>query len=119
MQTLLKILIHRLSDECAETKSNTAYATGLLCTHSESTAEIIKAYPTILSKLEPMLHQNRARTIDNSVGCVSRMISAHPDAVPLSEVIPALIELLPLREDFEENEAVWPMIIKLCEDPIV
>ena len=61
-----------------------------------------------------MLHQQVARMIDNSAGCVSRMIMAHPSHVPIDDVIPVLVELLPLQEDWDENEAVWGMIIKLC-----
>ncbi|KAI9847990.1 MAG: hypothetical protein M1838_000689 [Thelocarpon superellum] len=114
--SLLKIFLHRLSDEDAETKSNAAYATGVLCEQSTATAEITKAYPTILTKLEPMLHvTDQARMMDNSMGCVSRMIVAHPDAVPLADVLPVVAGLLPLREDWEENDAVWGMIVTLYQ----
>lgn len=43
------------------------------------------------------------------------MILAHPESVPISEVLPVLVDLLPLTEDWDENEAVWSMIIKLYQ----
>ncbi len=112
--TLLKALLHRLGDEDPETKSNAAFAMGLLCEKSDADAEITRAYNSILAKLEPMLHQETARMVDNAAGCVSRMIVAHPDNVPIEEVLPVLVGLLPLKGDYDENEAVWLMIVKLC-----
>ena len=112
---LLKLLLHRLSDEDSETKSNAAYAIGVLQDNSTNSQEILKNFPTILNKLEPLLHTNEARCKDNAAGCVSRMILKHPSHMPLPQVLPALIEILPLREDFEENEPVYRMIVQLCE----
>lgn len=112
---LLKLLLHRLSDEDPETKSNAAFAIGLLCEKSNNDQEILKAYNTILGKLEPLLHTQEARLLDNAAGCVSRMIMKHIDHVPVEEVLPALVELLPLKMDYEENEPIFTMIIKLCK----
>ncbi|KAI9826601.1 MAG: hypothetical protein M1832_006197 [Thelocarpon impressellum] len=113
--TLLKALLHRLGDEDPETKSNAAYAVGLLCAKSTNDADIVRAYPAILRKLEPMLQQATPRMVDNAAGCVGRMIMAHPDDVPIEEVLPALVGLLPLKADYDENEAVWLMIVKLYQ----
>ncbi len=113
--TLLKVLLHRMSDEDPETKSNAAFAIGLLQESSTNDAEVLKSYNTILTKLEPLLHMHEARAMDNAAGCVSRMIMKHQDHVPINAVLPALIELLPLKEDFEENEPVFNMIVHLCK----
>jgi importin-4 len=111
---LLKLLLHRMSDEDPETKSNAAFAIGLLQEHSRNDQEILGSYNSILAKLEPLLHTNEARAKDNAAGCVSRMIMKHRDRVPIETVLPALLELLPLKEDFEENEPVYKMILQLC-----
>jgi hypothetical protein len=114
--SLLKLLLHRLSDPDPEVKSNAAFAIGLLCSKTASTpaaAEVTRAYPQILQKLEPLLHQSEARLIDNSAGCVSRMITAHAEAVPIADVLPVLVDILPLSEDYDENEPVWGMIMEL------
>lgn len=112
--SLLKLLLHRLGDEDSETKSNAAFATGLLLENSTSHQEILKSYNTILAKLEPLLHTQGARAMDNAAGCVSRMIMKHQTYVPVAAVLPALVDLLPLKEDFEENEPVYKMIVQLC-----
>ncbi|KAL1306195.1 hypothetical protein AAFC00_004296 [Neodothiora populina] len=113
---LIKVLLKRLGDEDAEVRSNAAYGTGLLCEKSTDEKEILGNYATILTKLEPLLHQKQeARLLDNSAGCVARMIKAHPNNVPVEQVLPVLVQLLPLREDYEENEAVFEMIVALYQ----
>ena len=112
---LLKTLLHRLSDEDAETKANSAFAMGMLVENSRKEQELKKSFNSILTKLEPLLHIESSRARDNAVGCVSRMILKYREQVPLSEVLPALVEVLPLREDFDENDPVYRMVVKLCE----
>lgn len=114
---LLKLLLHRLSDEDPETKSNAVYGMGLLCEMTTNDAEILKSLSTIFSKLEPLLDaQDQARLLDNTAGCVSRFISKHPDKLPIAEVLPRLVQLLPLREDYEENKPVFGMLVKLFQN---
>ena len=111
---LLKALLHRMSDEDPLTKSNAAFAIGLLVEHSDDHRNIKKAYKTILTKLEPLLQNRESRQLDNAAGCVSRMIMRYQESVPVAEVLPALIGLLPLKEDYEENDPIFQMIVKLC-----
>ncbi|KAL2373776.1 importin beta-4 subunit [Blastomyces gilchristii SLH14081] len=117
----LELLLRRLSDEDSQTKSNAAYAIGRLVERSNSDQEIIQAYPTILEKLEPCLHIPEARLPDNASGCLSRMILKHRDNVPVADVLSALVDLLPLKNDYEENDPVYRMICQLYkwEDPTV
>ncbi|KAI5370604.1 putative importin-beta domain, armadillo-like helical, importin beta family [Septoria linicola] len=124
---MYKLLHKRLSDEDPEAKSNAAYGMGLLCLNSTDDKETIPNYNTILALLEPLLHRNtsgnesEARLLDNAAGCVSRMIKKSPDSVPLAQVLPHLVELLPLKEDFRENEPVFEMIISLyqAQNPVI
>lgn len=113
--TLLRPLLHRLSDEDKETKSNAAYATGQLVYHSEDAKTYLPAFNEILGKLEPLLQIKDARLQDNAAGCLCRMILAHPDQVPIADVLPALVDLLPLKEDYEENKPVYQAIHNLCK----
>ncbi|RDW75125.1 hypothetical protein BP6252_06267 [Coleophoma cylindrospora] len=113
--TLMKLLLHRLSDEDAETKSNAAYATGLLIFNSTDSASYLPSFGTILTKLEPLLQTQHARTLDNAAGCVSRMIMAHQDQMPVSDIMPVLVNLLPLTEDYEENQPIYQCIIGLLQ----
>lgn len=113
-RTLLILLLHRLGDEDPETKSNAAFGMGLLVQNSTSDREVLKMYDTICSKLEPLFDMHKARAVDNAAGCLSRMIIKHQSHVPLEIVLPALLQLLPLKEDVEENEPVYNMIVRLC-----
>ncbi|XDG05901.1 hypothetical protein ABKA04_005516 [Annulohypoxylon sp. FPYF3050] len=112
--TLLRPLLHRLSDEDKETKSNAAYAVGQLIFHSEDSNTYLPAYNEILGKLEPLLQITDARLQDNAAGCVCRLILAHPDKVPIPDVLPVIVNLLPLKEDFEENKPIYQCIYQLC-----
>lgn len=113
--SLFKILMHRLQDEDAGVKSNAVFAIGLLIANSEDEREIGKNFNTVLAKLEPLLGEDEARTKDNAAGCVGRMISNYQDKVPLGAVLPALVSVLPLKEDFEENASVWECLVRLCK----
>jgi len=113
---LLKLLLHRLSDEDAETKSNAVYGIGLLCEMTTNDGEILKNLGAIFAKLEPLLEaQDQARLLDNTAGCVSRLISKYPDRIPIADVLPRLVDLLPLREDYEENKPIFSMFVKLYQ----
>ncbi|KAK5196352.1 hypothetical protein LTR96_003976 [Exophiala xenobiotica] len=120
---MMNVLLKRLGDEDAQTKSNAAYAVGRLVEKSNDDATVLKAYPQILQKLETILHITEARCTDNAAGCVSRLILKHKDKVPVSQVLPALVDsgILPLKEDYQENEPVWTMIVQLYrqQDPTV
>lgn len=113
---LLKAFLHRMSDEDQLTKSNAAFAVGLLVQMSDDTATTSKAYGEIFSKLEPLLQSTEMRQLDNAAGCVSRMIMKNKSAVPVAQVLPALISKLPLKDDYEENEPVYSMIVQLYKE---
>ena len=116
--TIMNILLKRLGDEDAQTKSNAAYAIGRLVEKSNDNNTVTKAYPQIMQKLENMLGIKEARCMDNAAGCVSRLILKHKNKVSVEEVLPALVNsgVLPLKEDYQENEPVWNMIISLYRD---
>lgn len=112
---ILKLLLKRLTDPDPETKSNAAYAVGQLIYNSTDINTYLPSYTDILTKLEPMLSIDHARIKDNATGCVCRMIISHPDRVPIADVLPVLVGLLPLKEDFEENAPVYECLYKLCK----
>jgi hypothetical protein len=116
---LMTALVRRLTDEDPDTKANAMYGAGLLCEKSDNVQLVTGKYNTILSKLEPVLQdassgEGSKRLLDNAAGCVGRMIRRHPGNVPLEEVLPRLIELLPVKEDYQENAPAFRCIVQLC-----
>jgi importin-4 len=111
---LLPILMHRLSDPNALTKSNAAYAMGQLIANSEVGEKTLPLYPTITEKLESAMSISESRMRDNIAGCFSRMIMRNPTPQFVEEALPNVIAVLPLKEDFEENEPIYQCIFKLC-----
>ena len=124
-QRMMRVLVKRLSDEDPEVKSNAAFGTGLLCEKSTDAKEVLSNYGSILGKLEPLLDASspgnagtndpHARLLDNAAGCVSRMIKKSAKNVPLEQVLPRLVDILPLKEDYDENEPVFDMIVTLYQ----
>ncbi|KAL9586075.1 MAG: hypothetical protein Q9203_003998 [Teloschistes exilis] len=117
--SFFKILMHRLQDEDAGTKSNAAFAVGMLILNSKDEKEIGKHFNTVLARLEPLMQTDEARMKDNAAGCVGRMINGYQEKMPLRMVVPALVAVLPLGEDWEENAPVWDAVVHLCEPTIL
>jgi len=115
-QQLMKIVLHRLSDEDKVTKANAVYAAGLLCELSQDEQFVRKQYDTILGKLAPLLQDSGStgHLLDNAAGCVARMITAHPADIPLAEVLPHLVKLAPAKEDWEVNGPLFGCFVRLC-----
>lgn len=119
-ERLLKVLVHRLSDEDPETKSNAAYGAGQLVLQSNASDKYLPSLQEILSKVEPMLYaqSQENRILDNACGCLSRLMMKHPDRVPIGDFLPNMVSKLPLTDDkdgFEENAPIYECIYKLYD----
>lgn len=49
------------------------------------------------------------------VGAIARLIIANYSHLPLDQVFPVFVNQLPLKEDFEENKAVFRSILTLYQ----
>lgn len=114
-ESLGTALARRLSDHDLLAKSNAAYAIGLLILHSNDTAKTYPLYPKLWEKLEPLLSVTEMRMTDNVAGAVSRMMLKNPDSGFVSEALPAVVNVLPLKEDYEENSPIYQNIFQLCK----
>ncbi|KAG1056451.1 hypothetical protein G6F43_001668 [Rhizopus delemar] len=111
-ERLLQVFIKACSDEDECVRSNAAFALGCLALHSQ--IDLSAHYSQLLNALSPLFNdQNSFSTTDNAAGAVARLIIAHPEAVPLDQVLPVFINALPLKTDYEENEPVFECIFKL------
>lgn len=103
---LLPVLIAGVRDSDAEVRNNSVF--GLGCLAQAAGPIIVSDYPTMLSVFSNMLaKESDLRVIDNLCAALCRMIMSNVDAVPLEQVVPALVGHLPLKEDMEENKTVF------------
>lgn len=59
--------------------------------------------------------ESHAGVRDNIVGAIARLIIVNYMNVPLDQVFPIFVKQLPLKEDFEENKAVFRSILTLYQ----
>lgn len=79
---------------------------GELVLHSGETA--YNKFPVILQALSSAVSQEQhPGTLDNICGALARLIMANFKLIPLEQVLPVFIQKLPLREDFDENLAIF------------
>lgn len=114
-ESLGQALVRRLTDPDALAKSNAAYAIGLVVLNSADTGKTFPLYPLLWEKLEPLLTVNEMRMTDNVAGAVSRMITKNPDNGFVAQALPAIVNVLPLQEDYEENAPIYQCIFNLYQ----
>ena len=104
-----------MKDSDAETRSNSAYLWGILAQNSSVGA--YSFYPEALQLLAGLFTDNSGvpNLLDNAAAAVARMSIAGATLVPLPQVLPALLKSVPLRKDFQENEAVYKCIFELVK----
>ncbi|KAM8823582.1 importin-4 [Spinachia spinachia] len=109
---LLPVLVAGVRDSDSEVRNNSVFGLGCL---AQSTGPIcVSDYPMMLSVFSNMLtRESNPRVIDNLCAALCRMIMTNVEAVPLEQVLPALVAHLPLKEDFEENKTVFSCLAML------
>ncbi|CAN9506252.1 unnamed protein product [Ophioblennius macclurei] len=109
---LLPVLVAGVRDSDAEVRNNSVF--GLGCLAQAAGPIIVTDYPTMLSVFSNMLtKESDLRVIDNLCAALCRMIMSNVEAVPLEQVVPALVGHLPLKEDLEENKTVFSCLALL------
>lgn len=109
---LLPVLVAGVRDSDAEVRNNSVY--GLGCLAQVAGPIIVTDYPMMLSVFANLLtKESDLRVIDNLCAALCRMIMSNVEAVPLEQVVPALVERLPLKEDMEENKTVFSCLAML------
>ncbi|XP_076248556.1 importin-4 [Calliopsis andreniformis] len=111
---LLPTFLRLTNDPSAEVRNNVIYGIGELALHGKDA--VYSHYPDILQVLSNAIaKESHAGTRDNVVGAIARLIIANYSILPLEEIFPVFVNQLPLKEDFEENKAVFKSILTLYE----
>jgi len=106
-------LLKAISDEDDEVRSNSAFALGVLCENGKD--NMLSYYMTILECFHTLLSsgQQAALVQDNTCGAIARMIMTSPQNIPFEQVLPVLVNCLPIKEDERENETVTKCVLGL------
>ncbi|OWF34795.1 Importin-4 [Mizuhopecten yessoensis] len=119
--TLYPLFMKMVKDEDDEVRSNSVFAVGVLLATSGET--LFSRYPEVLKCLfDAMSKAENPRLLDNICAATCRMIMANKAGVPMSQVVPVVMQCLPLKEDFEENETVYKCLYELyssCNEEIL
>uniref|UniRef100_A0AAQ4RNK4 Importin 4 n=1 Tax=Gasterosteus aculeatus aculeatus TaxID=481459 RepID=A0AAQ4RNK4_GASAC len=108
---LLPVLVAGVRDSDSEVRNNSVFGLGCL---AQATGPICVDYPMMLSVFSNMLtRESNLRVIDNLCAALCRMIMTNVEAIPLEQVLPALVAHLPLKEDLEENKTVFSCLAML------
>lgn len=108
-----------LGDPSEEVKRNAAFLAGICCDILKE--RVAGDYPQILQGLEPLFGMDSssgdsvAACVDNAAACVARMIMAQQSSIPMPQVLPAFLRLLPLKTDMSENETVYNCLLGLIQ----
>jgi hypothetical protein len=106
-----------LADPDENVKRNAAFCAGVCCENLKTS--ISSQYPQILQAISPLFsidptaNETASGCVDNAAAAVCRMIMASPNDVPMAQVIPAVLGVLPLKIDMTENETVYKCLLGL------
>lgn len=102
---LLKMWLTGARDSAEEVRNNSIFGLGEMMLHGKD--RIFSHYNEILQALsQAVAKETHAGTLDNICGALAKMIIVNPGGIPLDQILPAFLQKLPLRDDFQENEAV-------------
>ncbi|KAL9258418.1 putative importin subunit beta-4 [Drosera capensis] len=113
IETMMPLVLKELASSEATNRRNAAFCVGELCKNGGEAT--LRYYVDILRGLSPLFSESEPDNAvrDNAAGAVARMIMVHPEAIPLNQVLPVFLKVLPLKEDQEESMAVYSCICGL------
>jgi len=105
----LPVFMNALNDEDEDVRNNAVYGLGELVLWGGQ--PMATHYNQILSNLSNLLgRESEPRVIDQIVGAVARFVTVSGNGasgVPVNEILPVMINNLPLKEDMDEYESVF------------
>merc|ERR1711957_426823 len=108
-----------LADSDDSVKRNAAFCIGVCC---EGLGEsIVSQYGDMLQALSPLFGIDVAQgdiaaaCVDNACAAIARMIKTSPSTVPLAQVLPVMLSVLPLKNDMTENGTVYTCLFGLLQ----
>uniref|UniRef100_A0A1A9W4X5 Importin N-terminal domain-containing protein n=1 Tax=Glossina brevipalpis TaxID=37001 RepID=A0A1A9W4X5_9MUSC len=104
--TFCPLMIEGLADNFYQARQNAVFGLGELVLYAEEKS--YEAYNHVLMALSGAISKETdPAALDNICGAIARLIITNCSLVPLNQVLPVFLQKLPLREDFDENTAVF------------
>ncbi|KAH6777397.1 ARM repeat superfamily protein [Perilla frutescens var. frutescens] len=113
VDAVMHLVLKELGSPEATNRRNAAFCVGELCKNGGDS--VLKYYADVLGRLYPLFGESEPDNAvrDNAAGAVARMIMSHPESIPLNQVLPVFLQVLPLKEDYEESTSVYGCICDL------
>ncbi|ESN91050.1 hypothetical protein HELRODRAFT_104231 [Helobdella robusta] len=109
---LYPVMMSSMKDDDDEVRNNAVFGLGVLAANGGQ--NITSHYHEILKGLsDAMVKETDRRVVDNICGALARMITSNCSLVPLDQVLPTIINHLPLQEDLEEHITVFQSFASL------
>lgn len=109
---LLPLFQSAMAHKNQEIASNSAFGVGVLVEHCDMALD----ESSLIQALVPMLQSSLPQCIDNACGALSRILYKKQELLFHSQILPPLLDALPLRDDFQENEPVFKLLhLLLCQ----
>lgn len=115
---LLPILREGLGDSMESVRRNASYGVGILCQRSpqkvgSSCLQMLQwLHPLCVRPSDEILSDVGGADSDNALAAVSRMIM-NCQGIPLGQVLPVLLNALPIRSDFGEGQTIFQCLAQL------
>lgn len=114
---MIPIMVESLKKKSFHIKRNAIYCLGVMCYNAPK--EMSPYVLQILQQLHPIVKDPTKYPpvlVDNTCAALARIIISHGANIQmLDQVFMGLLELLPLREDFLENEVIFACILGLLK----
>ncbi|KAK1279740.1 hypothetical protein QJS04_geneDACA020675 [Acorus gramineus] len=110
---VMPLALKELASSDETNRRNAAFCIGELCKNGGEPT--LKYYGDILRGLYPLFGESEPDDAvrDNAAGAVARMIMTQPQYLPLNQVLPIFLKVLPLKEDLEESMTVYDCVCNL------
>ncbi|KAI8024673.1 Importin-4 [Camellia lanceoleosa] len=115
IDAVMPLVLKELASPVATNRRNAAFCIGELCKNERFLYNYARYYGDALHGLYPLFGESEPDDAvrDNAAGAVARMIMVHPESIPLNQVLPVFLKVLPLKEDHEESMAVYSCVCNL------
>ena len=116
---LLPVLLNCMETGNYNMRRNAVYCTGVLAAHAP--AQVGPHLPHLLNGLRPHLARREGENwaiVDNTASALCRIVMSAPNAVPVDQILPLVLQAVPLQDDPSENMPVYTMLFALIDQSV-